>query len=260
MSAKKTVGKKLLCILLSFAMLLCMTPTMAFAAEKVGEAVSASVDITAQAEGSFLMAPQKDASVSEDLAESYGYKDQVSGGVSALDALVRAHEVMFGGDFNKDTAKNYLVVSEQGWVQVVFGMETSAFNFAVNGDYPYDPDSSYSSQTGYTGYLITTAPIKDGGSVEFFINRDQDMYCDFYSYFEQNGKRVTEIEANAGQETELNVQGYIFAFGGPFKGEDRVNQGALGGMAGAKLATVNMETGEITEIGGRRQTMKALSR
>ncbi len=251
MIIKKTAGKRILCTLLSIAMILCMTPGMAFAKSDVKEGQkTVSVDITAQAEGSFLAAPAFGADVSGDLAEAYGYTDEVSDGVSALDVLVKAHEIIFADAFTRETASDFLDVSGSGWVSTVFGQKTPAFTFAINGDYPYDPNSSYSSTTGYTGYFITQAPVTDGASVEFFINQDQDMYFDFYTYFEQEGKRVSQIEATAGSRINLNVQGYIYAFGGPFVGEDRVNQGSLGAVSGAEIGIVNADTGEVKPISG----------
>lgn len=252
MNVKTTAGKKLICILLTAAILICMMPSLAFAsAEDDAAQKTVSVDITAQAEGSFLMAPQENVDVADNLAESYGFTDKVSDGVSALDVLVKAHQLIFGDEFTNATAADYLTVSDSGWISKVYGIETSAFNFAVDGDYPYDPDSSYSSIGGYTGYMITEAPVKDGGKVEFFINQDTDMYFDFYTYFQQEGQRVTEIKAEPQEEIELNVTGYIFAFGGPFVGQDRVNNGMLGNIADAQIGLVNVGTGEVTSIEGK---------
>ena len=75
MIIKKTAGKRILCTLLSIAMILCMTPGMAFAKSDVKEGQkTVSVDITAQAEGSFLAAPAFGADVSGDLKFQTGFR------------------------------------------------------------------------------------------------------------------------------------------------------------------------------------------
>ena len=93
--------KRILSLLLVFIMLLGTLPVSAMADEGTQEPVTpppttVTVDFTAQAEGAFLCAPQFGVEVSSGLAESYGYTDQVTDGVSALDVLVKAHEVVFG--------------------------------------------------------------------------------------------------------------------------------------------------------------------
>ena len=72
--------------LLALALLLGLLPGTVWAAGTQ----EITVRFSAQAAGSFLCAPQEQAKVSANLAESYGYQDEVDG-VSALDVLVRAH-------------------------------------------------------------------------------------------------------------------------------------------------------------------------
>lgn len=48
-------------------------------------------------------------------------------------------------------------------------------------------------------------------------------------------ERITEITASVSEDISLNLQGYIYAYGGAYTGQDRVNQGMLGAIEGAKL-------------------------
>ena len=93
-------------------MVIGLVPAAAFAADD-SSAVTAEVGFTSQLSGAFLHAPQFGMTVSSDLAESYGYADQdsVTDGVSALDVLVRAHELVLGDEFTPETAQNYLQLS-----------------------------------------------------------------------------------------------------------------------------------------------------
>ena len=62
------------------------------------------------AENNFAMLGYK-LEVSSDEAEKFGYTDSVSG-VSALDVLVKAHELIYDKNFTAETKDDYLVVSE----------------------------------------------------------------------------------------------------------------------------------------------------
>lgn len=73
--------------------------------------------------------------VASNLAESYGYADSVKG-VSALDVLVKAHELVFEDAFTAETAEALLALNSYGYVTAAFGMETSAFGFMINSGYP----------------------------------------------------------------------------------------------------------------------------
>lgn len=244
--------RRVLCLLLAVIMVFGLLPTMALADDEQepvnppAQATTVEVDFTAQTYGAFLCAPQFGVEVSSNLAESYGYTDSVTGGVSALDVLVKAHEIIFGEDFDADTTDEFLTVNN-GWVGTAFAVENAAFGFAVNGEYPADRSGTY-GQYGYTGYMIHQAPISDGSNVEFFLYQDTDMWMDYYAYFLQDGQRVTDISAIAGADIALAVEGYMYAFGGAFVGQDRVNQGDLGAIEDAQLAWVNIETGELTDI------------
>lgn len=192
----------------------------------VRDAKTISVTASMQAENTFMLVPKK-LSVSSGLAESYGYEDAVTDDVSALDVLVKVHEVLFGEEFTEETKDAYLSVSSSGWVTKVAGL-TDNFSFAVDGEYPCDRSGEY-GQYGYTGYLINQAPVSANGSVEFFFYQDSS-YMDYYTWFtDASGSRLDAITVTAGESFPLGVNGYMFAFAGAFKGQDRLNNGTLNG-------------------------------
>lgn len=127
----KKGASRMLALLLSLMLLAGMLPTTASAADGASE-TTVTVDLTAQAEGAFLMAPQFDVAVSSNLAESYGYDDQVTDGVSALDVAVKAHELIFGEAYTPETKDDFFTVSSSGMVSKQFGDETYSTGFYVN--------------------------------------------------------------------------------------------------------------------------------
>ena len=114
----KMKSKGFLSLLLAVAMILSLAPVSAFADDTVK---SVTANFTAQADGEFLCAPQLGAEVRSDTAENYGFEDSVTEGVSVLDALVRLHEVKYGKSFTKETASDYLAISEYGSTSKSFG-------------------------------------------------------------------------------------------------------------------------------------------
>ena len=98
----------------------------------VSQAAPAAVKVTirSQAAGAYLHAPQE-VEVSALDAEKYGFTDALEG-VTALDALVKAHELAFGDAFTKETAGEFLAVGSTGMITKIFGDNTSACGFCVN--------------------------------------------------------------------------------------------------------------------------------
>ena len=212
-------------------------------------AVTANVTLSMQKNNQFLLTPQTVA-VSSGLAESYGYSDSVVGQVSALDALVRIHELRYEDGFTKATAGEYLVVNASGYVTKYNKENSTNIVFAVDGDYPNDLSSTY-GLNGYAGYTVNQAPVADRGSVEFLVPQDTDMYADCYTWFQQGGQRISKLTVRAGQSFGLELQGYMYAFGGAFVGEDRVNNGGLGPMPEVQLATADPASGKLTGLEGK---------
>lgn len=215
----------------------------------VKEAKTIHTTISMQAENMFIMVPTR-VEVSSDLAERYGYADDVTDGVSALDVLVKYHELTFGEDFTKDSKSDYLVVSN-GTITTVNGEKTSAFSFAVNGEFPCDKNGEYNTQYGYTGYTISQAPIAEDSTVEFFFYQDTSMYMDYYAWFtDADGNRLNTLTVQAGTDFTLGMDGYMYAYGGSLKPEDRETHGAALDPEDLQICTVG-EDGTLTPVEGK---------
>ena len=210
---------------------------------------TAHVTLSLQAENMFIQKPVR-VEVSSGLAESYGYTDEVLNGVSALDVLVRLHELTFGDDFTAETKDAYLSVSS-GMITTVNGEKTSAFSFAVDGEYPCDKNGEYNTQYGYTGYTIEQAPVGENGNVEFFFYQDTSMYMDYYTWFvDEDGNRLSTLDVMAGESFTLGMQGYMYAYGGSLKPEDRETHGASWDPEDTQICTVD-EYGVLTPVAGK---------
>lgn len=218
---------------------------------KIKEPVTVKADVTVsfQQANTYLMTPQT-LSVDSDLAERYGYTDTVDPekSVSALDVLVRMHEVMLEDAFNADTKDGILAVND-GMISTIMGEETTAVGFAVNGAFPYDPDSEYNSAYGYTGYKINQAPVADGDSMDVFFYQDS-YYTDYYTWFEQDGSKVSSLSVKQCESISLDLQGVMYAYCGSLKKEDAIKQGGLGPVEDAQLTVVDAATGASEDISG----------
>ena len=201
---------------------------------------TADVTIRSQMAGAYLHGFAEPVEVSSDLAESYGFTDEVKGGVSALDALVKAHEITYGAEFTKDTVGNYLVVGSTGWVSKVFG--ESSFGFFLNQGYPNDgTNSPYGS--GYNGTMVTNTRVNDGDVLDFFIYQDGEVWSDRYTWVDAPVSMVD------GQNITVTVKGFYAASGYLHKTPADLKAAATA-LEGVQLAWVDPETGETTDIKG----------
>lgn len=238
-----------LSLLLVLVMLLGLLPGTAWAA---GDEIA--VRIGAQAAGSLLCAPQEQVKVSADLAESYGYEDEVDG-VSALDVLVRIHEIIFGESFTAETAESMLKVSS-GYITCVFGIETSAFGVAVNGEAPMDKTTIFPGGDGYAesylGLSITQTAIQEGDLVEFFVYQDTSFYSDYYTWLATEEGRVDYVVAQTNEPMSLSVKGYCYAFYSTTTDLSLRDGSALatyGACEDLPVVLVAADTGAVTETG-----------
>lgn len=232
--------KKLIAMLM--ALLLCASPIVIPAAADAD--TSATVSFTAQNDGSFIFAPQLDVAVSAGLAESYGYADSVSG-VSALDVLVKAHEIKYGDAFSAQTKDSYLTVPKTGYISKLFGEETYYSGFLVNGMYPHDGTTS--QWGGYNGTTVTTQQVTDNDTVQFFIYEDKTNCSDEISWFCYGGSDVDKIEAQPGQSVKLTLKSAAFMYAGNYI--DRAALRAVGSsVGGAQLAWINMADTSLSPI------------
>lgn len=171
-------------------------------------AFSDRVTLTASfAEEGFIYEPTK-MNVAYNIAEEYGYTDTVSDNVSTLDVLVKIHEIMLEDAFTAENATDYLIVSPEGYLSRVMGIDTYNFGFAVNGTAPHD---DVLTQYGYTGYSLNQTPVKNSDRVEFFIYRDS-WAMDNYCVFSTNDEATKRIFASRGEELEIKVEGFAFGW------------------------------------------------
>lgn len=215
--------------------------TFADDGEETGDVtpVSATVSYAAQADGAFLMAPQMDVKVSSDLAESYGYTDEipVNKGVSTLDVLVAAHQDIFGTAFNKEDASSYLKLSGN-FISTIWGTETGDVGILVNGVTPH---------TGEVGYAVNQAQVTDGDEIDFYVYQDATSWSDNYIWLEDaSGNKLDGQTVTAGTALELYVKGYSpFNYG---MEEESVIKEHTTGMASVALQLVDMTSGSCTAV------------
>lgn len=206
----------------------------------VEQAAPAAVKVTlrSQMAGGYLHAPQE-VEVSALEAEKYGFTDALEG-VTALDALVKAHELAFGDAFTKETAGEYLAVGSTGWISKLFGEKTSACGFFVNQGFPND--GTPSSYGGYNGTMITNTPLLNGDVVDFYTYSD-DTYSDYYTWVD------APAEMYVGQKVTATVTGFYASSAYLHKTPAELKAAAKP-LEGAKLAWVDPETGAVTVIDG----------
>lgn len=239
--------KRALSLLMSLVMLVSMLPTTAWAADttKTTTPTKVKVDFTAQAEGKFLIPPQFNVAVSSDEAENFGYTDSftsVTNDVSALDVLVKAHEIKYGDAFTSETKDGYLVVGSS--VTKLFGIETGANGFILNGGYPND--GTESQYGGYNGTTAMTQAVSNGDRVEFFCYQDQEGWGDELAWFCQNGGAVDHITVKPSDKLNLTLKSISFMYGYLYKDADVLH---LAGSVtpDAQVAWVS-ENGNISDI------------
>ena len=197
------------------------------------------VIVRSQMAGGYLHAPQE-VEVSALEAEKYGFTDALEG-VTALDALVKAHELAFGDAFTKETAGEYLAVGDGGWITKLFGEKTNACGFFVNQGYPND--GTPSSFGGYNGTMVTNTPLLSGDVVDFFTYSDVSYWSDYYTWVD------APAEMHVGQEVTATVTGFYASSAYLHKTPAELKAAAKP-LEGAKLAWVDPETGAVTVIDG----------
>lgn len=169
---------------------------------------SAEVTMYAGYEGAFLYTPGIHFKVRDGLAEEYGYTmpeaDHNGDSVEAptvFDALVAVHKAKYGDSFTKDTAKNYLSVSEYGYLEKAFGLDAASSSFFVNNSIP---DDGIEGIYGTTGYMVNTARIADGDKIDFFFYQDTSYYLDYFTYFDK-----ACVTVSAGTPVTLTLKGFM---------------------------------------------------
>ena len=241
--------KRALSLLMAVLMVVGLLPATARAAgetENTTPTTTVNVDFTAQAAGKFLIPPQFNVAVSSNEAEKFGYTDSVEG-VSALDVLVKAHEIMLGDDFTTETKDTYLDVPSTGYISKLFGVETAANGFILNGGYPND--GTESQYGGYNGTTVTTQAVSNGDCVEFFCYQDATTWSDELAWFCQNGVFTDTIVAKPAATVDLLLKSTSYMGGYLYRDAEAMH--AFGSsVKGAQLAWVNTADGTLTKIEG----------
>ena len=238
---------KFVSLLLSVVLACGLVPQLAFA--EVGKPAAAPQKVTVsyhlQDATSTYLVNESDVEVASDEAESMGFADQVTDGVSALDVLVKAHEDAFG--MTKDDAADYLAVSDAGYVTKLFGQETSANGFMLNGAYPNDGIES--SRGGYNGTTVTTQVVATGDVLDFFIYEDQSGWGDQAAWFCKDGVEVDLITVRPGSSTNLVLKGVAYMSGYLYKDAEAMHAAGQP-IAAAQLASVDGENSTWADVDG----------
>ncbi len=216
-----------------------LNPSVLHVTEPDVPVTRADVTVRSQMQSTYLNGINETVSVASNLAESYGFTDALPGEVTALDALVKAHELIFGEDFTAETAGEFLEVPSSGFVTKLFGEETFANGFLVNEAYPND--GTESSSGGYNGTTVTTTALADGDVVDFFTYGDTSFWSDTYSFTEVPESVV------AGTEFDVNVSGTMVMMGYLYADADEFREAAEA-IEDAALAWVDPSTGEVLPI------------
>ena len=228
------------------------TYTVTMIAPHAPVVTTAEVTIRSQAAGAYLHGFAEKQTVASDLAEKYGFTDEVDG-VSALDVLVRAHELTFGEAFTKETAKDFLVVGSSGFITTIFGEKTGNCGFTINGSVPHDgvlKDDSYApGKKSYTGYTVAQAEVNTGNVVDFFLY--QDSYAlDNYPIWEKADAKLDSLTIKPKAAVNMTVMGYCIGYYGCVPMEALEANKQVSALESAQLAWVNAKDGTLTDISG----------
>ena len=201
--------KRLLSLLLVIVMVLGMFPMNAMA-NGGDDAVQVLLSFYDANSNSFVQMPMA-LTVEPQTAAKYGmtYGNEEYGHlvaeneVTPLDALIKAHETVYGVAFTKDTMWNYLEGYESGsyFTGVFATTPSNGIGYCVNGKMP-DSDENYVS------YAINEYVLKNGDHVCLFGY--EDMYLSEYV----SGFDRTSAEIDPDETLELTLTGCAaMAFG-----------------------------------------------
>ena len=228
------------------------TYTVTMIAPHAPVVTTAEVTIRSQAAGAYLHGFAEKQTVASDLAEKYGFADEVDG-VSALDVLVHAHQLTFGEAFTKETAADYLVVSSSGFITTIFGEKTGNCGFTINGSVPHNgvlADDTYApGGKSYTGYTVAQAEVNTGNVVDFFLYQD-DSALDNYPIWEKADAKLDSLTIKPKAAVNMTVMGYCIGYYGCVPMEALEANKQVSALESAQLAWVDAKDGTLTDISG----------
>ena len=220
-----------------------LLPAMTLPAAAAG---SVTVTVAAVDTGgeTFIMMPTE-ITIDPDTAVAYGYSNAgpgtmvggvdhgvPAGAVTALDALIAAHEELYGVGFTPGT---YLS-SGSSYMTKMFGI-SGLFVFTVNDTAPIGAMSD--------GFAINECVLQDGDFIVFAYPEDQSFGMEGSSYFTQRSLTV-----EAGQSFELTLMGFDFMetlYGNP--GSPTVPLTIAPVNAGAEIQKIDPATGILSPLG-----------
>lgn len=151
-----------------------------------------------------------------------------AGQVSVLDALLCAHEAVYGAAFTKDTMSSYFGGSS--FVSKIFGVDGS-IGYAVNDRLPVGPK--------YDGYAINEYALSEGDDVYFFIYASP-YWGDYLSYFDKK-----QLTVNAGEEITLKLSGYMAMEQMGTPGKDTRPITTMENIEGAEIDLLDENAGKL---------------
>lgn len=152
-----------------------------------------------------------------------------AGQVSVLDALLCAHEAVYGAAFTKDTMSSYFGGSSS-FVTKIFGVDGN-ISYAVNDRLPVGPK--------YDGYAINEYALSEGDDVYFFIYASP-YWGDYLSYFDKK-----QLTVNAGEEVTLTLSGYMAMEQMGTPGKDTRPITTMENIAGAEIDLLDENAGKL---------------
>lgn len=152
-----------------------------------------------------------------------------AGQVSVLDALLCAHEAVYGAAFTKDTMSSYFGGSSS-FVSKIFGVD-GGIGYAVNDRLPVGPK--------YDGYLINEYALSEGDDVYFFIYASP-YWGDYLSYFDKK-----QLTVNAGEEVTLTLSGYMAMEQMGESGKDTRPITTMENIEGAEIDLLDENAGKL---------------
>lgn len=177
-----------------------------------------------------------DEKIPSNLAESYGYTDHVKGAVSALDVLVRAHELVFFDQFTPEDAKDFLDIGPTDWIIKYMGEDSTNLTTLVNGKQAADEDGK--------GLFVNQTKVVDGDYILFGVYQDTAYYLDRYVWLETaDGKPLNGQTFLADTDIDLVAMGNYAAYG--------AEGGPDAAVEGAQLSYMDMTSGEVSAFTGK---------
>lgn len=212
---------------------------------------TARIVLSVQYDGRFAYIPLSPVDIRADSAEWYGYQDSIpcNAAPSMLDVIVQAHELIYGDAFNRTTCHALLDVDEDGILRQIMGLPGIYTCFVINGQYSYDVESDYDTM-GFLGLSYAETPVYDLDVVEIF-SFPQSKGLDYYTYFlSYDGSWVRSLDVLAGEAITIQHEGFLFAVGGPYLHEDRIQKHMVAPVKGSRISIVNTSTFAFEPVEG----------